>query len=91
MKREQVMKITKHAQERIQQRGFQESFIDLILMYGIPRSKQGGVTEYIIPKKQKAQILGELKDLMRKIEKSSNKAVLLDESSNTIVTAYNIN
>jgi hypothetical protein len=84
------MKITKHAQERIQQRGFQEGVVEFILSYGVPVSKQGGTTEYVIPKKVKARLISELKEFIHRIERSSKKAVLVDESTNTIITAYNI-
>ena len=80
------MKISQHAQERIQQRGFQQGFIDLVLEYGTAFEKNGSITEYRIQKKQKDLIICEMKKIIKKIENWSQKAVRLDDNSNTLVT-----
>ena len=61
---DETLKITKHAQERIQQRGFQKGFIDLVLEYGTPQVKNGTITEYRMYEKQKDSIIREMKKLI---------------------------
>lgn len=84
------MKQTNYDQKIFFQRGFQKGLTDYVLKHGTLKYQEDGVREYSISKRQKDILVHELKQLVKKVEKSSNKAILLDESSNTLITAYNI-
>lgn len=83
------MKKSKHAEIRLQQRGIKTSHIQLILKYGVVKSKSGGAYEYFIPKSSIDKIRLEFKQKLQDLDKisKSNKTVLLKD--NTIITAYN--
>ena len=87
---DETLKITKHAQERIQQRGFQKGFIDLVLEYGTPQEKNGTITEYRIYEKQRDSIVSEMKKLISMVENCSQKAVMLTDRSNVVTTICGI-
>jgi len=80
------MDISKHAKIRCQQRGIPNNYIDLIVQFGTPLYKPGGVIEYSINKKDKNQIQNHLKNLINRLDKIGNKAVLVIE--NQIITVY---
>ena len=80
------MDITKHAKIRCQQRGIPKNYIDLILQFGTPLCKPGGAIEYRINKKYKSQIQAHLKNLINRLDKIGNKAVLV--SDNQVITVY---
>ncbi|MBD3377598.1 hypothetical protein GF406_21395 [candidate division KSB1 bacterium] len=83
------MDISKHAEIRCQQRGIPKNSIDLILQFGTPLCKPGGVIEYKIYKKNKSQIQAHLKKLIDRLDKIENKAVLI--SDNQVITVYHKN
>jgi len=84
------MNMSKHAQERYQQRGFQKGYVDFIVEYGTPSARPGNVYEYKISKKQKNLLIRDLKRLIQMVEKCDKKAVLLEEKTATVISVYNI-
>ena len=80
------MDILKHAIIRCQQRGIPKNYIDLIIRFGTPLCKPGGAIEYRINKKDKNQIISHLKNLINRLDKIGNKAVLVID--NQIITVY---
>ena len=85
------MKISSHATKRMQQRCIPENLIDLIILFGTPIQKPGSATEYRILKKDKSNIMMQLKYIQKEIEKASKKAVLISKEGDFIITTYNIN
>jgi hypothetical protein len=73
---------TKHAQIRSAQRGFTPVMQDIILSFGEPVRRQGGLTEYHLTRKAVGKIY-------QAMDKAKHKCVLLDEASGEIVTVYN--
>ena len=84
------MNLTLHASKRLRQRGIREDCLNLLLEYGKPKRKVGNVTELKLNKKDISDITHELKRLIRKLSAVKNKAILIDETSNTIITAYHL-
>ncbi len=82
------MKITKHAEMRCQQRGILPDAIDLILQFGTPIRKPGNVLEFRLAKRDKGRIITHLKRQIQTIDKTLNKAVLVDADEEEIITAY---
>ena len=85
------MKISSHAKTRMQQRCIPENQIDLLLWFGTPIQKPGKATEYRILKKDKSNVMKQLKHIQNSLEKASKKAVLVSCDDNCIITTYNIN
>jgi hypothetical protein len=84
------MKTSKHASERLQQRGIPKDYIDLILQYGTSIRKPGNALEYRLHKKDKDRIVKQYKHLIQLLDKCTTKAVVVDSNMNEIVTVYNV-
>ena len=85
-----VFTITKHAEQRRQQRGFKLSYINLILKYGKMKYKPGNCFEYKIFKKDIEYIIQKSKRIIQDLDKCCKKAILVDETHNKIITMYNL-
>lgn len=77
------MNMTRHAQHRHRQRGFQRGMVDVLVCFGEPRMKPGGLVEYSISARR-------IKQIIQTLDKVKKKAVLVDESTRNVVTCYNI-
>lgn len=84
------MNKTTHIFERMQQRGISEKMISMIMNYGTPVRKQGGVVEFRIIPKIKQRLISDLKKQIQLIDKLSSKGVLVDLGDDTIVTTYHL-
>jgi hypothetical protein len=82
------MSPTKHAKVRFQQRGITSEVVDLILRFGKPVRKPGNLMEYRMGWKDRNDAVTLLKRQIQRIDKTLNKAVLIDEDSEEIITAY---
>lgn len=83
------MKISGHALKRSKQRGIPKDYIDIILQYGTHVRKPGHALEIKIQKRDKTQIIKNLKRLVNTIDKCAKKAVLVDSDTGDIITVYN--
>ncbi len=79
---------TIHSSRRCKQRGIKEAELELILLYGSKIRKPGGVWEYFVAKKDKDRSIEYLKHLIQRMDKLAGKAVIVDQYSSTIITAY---
>lgn len=77
------MELTRHATIRGQQRVFQSDDIALIVIFGTPIKRPGNASQYIITKKDKTR-------LIQSLDRIQNKAVLVNNETDMILTAYNI-
>jgi hypothetical protein len=84
------MKTSKHASERLQQRGIPKDYIDMILQYGTSVRKPGNALEYRLYKKDKDKIVKHYKHLIHLLDKCTTKAVVVDSNMEEIVTVYNV-
>jgi len=80
------MDISKHATARSQQRGIPKDLVDLIMEFGTPQRKPGGAIEYSVRKKDKNRIIGHLKYLINRLDKTTNKGVLIMDDQ--VITVY---
>ncbi len=83
------MQISRHADTRARQRSVPEHCIELLLRHGTPVRKCGHTFEIKIRKRDKDKIIHDLKRLIDAVEKSSHKALLVDDAMQTIITLYN--
>jgi len=81
--------ITKHAEQRRQQRGFKYRYINLILKYGEIKHKPGNCCEYKIFRKDIGHIKKKSKRIIQDLDKCCKKAILVDGTHNKIITMYN--
>ena len=79
---------TTHSKKRCKQRGIKESDLQLIMELGAKVKKPGGVKEYFIGKRNKERIIQTLKHFIQKMDKLEGKAIIVDEDSCEIITAY---
>lgn len=80
------MDISRHATARSQQRGIPKDLVDLIIEFGTPQRKPGGAVEYSVRKKDRNRMMIHLKHLFNRLEKISNKAVLVIDDQ--VITVY---
>ena len=84
------MKLTKHAKQRAQQRGIKPSIVSLILEYGTPVKRPGHATEYRLTTKDAAALAQASREEARRFERAKNKAVLVANDDQSVITAYPI-
>ena len=81
------MKLSKHAQIRSQQRGIPSKLINIVIDHGKPEQGKGGAQVYRITKKDKNEIITQLKQNIQIFEKSSNINVVVS-ADGEIITAH---
>lgn len=77
------MELSRHAEIRKEQRGFQADDIELIIRFGTRVGRPGNVVEYQMRHKNE-------KHLVQAIGRVKDKAVLLSDDEATVVTLYNL-
>lgn len=80
--------LTDHAIRRGQQRGFRKKDICTIIEFGKPIRKPGNVFEISISKKQFMK-MDKGKIGWQHSDKLLKKAILIDQTSGTVITVYN--
>ncbi len=83
------MTFSKHAQKRLQQRGFKYEYVAFILEYGKSSKKPGGAIEVRFSRKEFERNLFKQKINNQLFDKCKNKAVLLSNIG-CVITLYNI-
>lgn len=79
------MNITKHAQQRMSQRGITRNMIELALEYGVIEGDKA-----ILTKRQSEKLIREFEDKLRTAKKICDKGgCVVVESADAVVTAYN--
>ena len=82
------MNLSNHCLTRCKQRGIRQSNIELIMSFGSKIRKPGGVFEYYISNKDKQEAIQFLKWCIQSIDKLDGKAIIVNEGSEQIITAY---
>ncbi len=82
------MKLSQHAVVRSKQRGISLFLLNLILEFGTTTNRLGGTVELILTKKTRNELITTLKNTMHMIEKTKNKAVLVNSNMTNIITVY---
>lgn len=78
------MKLTQHAQTRIQQRGFSKFTIDIIKGNGSLQKAPGGVSKLFFGAKEYQVLMSELKRAIQLLDKAKNSYLIVD--GDTIIT-----
>ena len=66
------MKLTKHAEKRMRQRGFPGLAISIIEHYGTPRKARGGAIKVVLNNKGRQDAISEAKHFIQQLEKDYN-------------------
>lgn len=84
------MNLTTHAIKRCRQRKIPEYLLELALEIGISVRKPGGATAVSIDKKGIDTAIHEFKGMIQRLEKLKKQrvSIIIDELSETIITAY---
>ena len=80
------MTITKHAEQRSQQRSIPLNEFDLIMQIGTPDFCPGGATSFTVLRKDKTHAIEYLKKLIQKVDKLEGKTIVT--SGDSIITTY---
>ena len=83
------MNTTKHAEARKRQRGIPDNVVELIIENGTPRPRPGGAEEYVVMKADRDRIVSYLKQLIRLVDATTGKGVLVS-AEGTIITNYHL-
>lgn len=84
------MKLTRHARQRLRQRGIRSSLLSYIINFGTAVERAGNVLEYRLTKERASMLIQSHKDEIREIERAQNNGVLIAEDD-TVVTVYHLN
>jgi hypothetical protein len=79
---------TMHTVIRCRQRGINETNVELILALGTKVRKPGGAYEYFVTKKDREKATQFLKQCIQNLDKLVGKAIIVDNESNKVLTAY---
>jgi hypothetical protein len=82
------MEKTLHSLVRCRQRGIAETNIDLILAIGTMVRKPGDAFEYFVTKKDKQKAVDFLKQCIQNLDRLDGKAIIVDKTGTTVITAY---
>lgn len=80
------MNITGHAQKRIDQRGFSNLILGIILEHGDRGYAPGGATKIFFGKKECQKVVGELKRAIQLMDKARGGNVIIQDDC--ILTVY---
>jgi hypothetical protein len=80
------MTITRHAAQRLQQRGFTQTAVDLILQFGIEYHRPGGAVEYLFTGKSAIELERDRREYKSMISKLRGRALLF--TNGELCTAY---
>jgi len=80
------VKITNHAQKRINQRGFSKGILDIIMKHGVNEKAPGGATKVFLGKKEYQKTIGELKQAIQLLDKVKGGNIIIREDR--ILTVY---
>jgi hypothetical protein len=77
------MELSRHAEVRKQQRGFQADDIELITIFGTSIRKPGNAVEFQMREK-------DARRLLQAISRIKDKAVLMNYDERTVITVYTL-
>ena len=80
------MNLTRHANTRMQQRGFSQFTVDMILQHGSQVEAPAGAIKLSIGKKEHQRIVSEMKRAIQAMDKAKGGSLII--SGDNIITAY---
>jgi len=83
-----ILKLSKHAIARSNQRGIPQCLIPIIMEFGTEKNKPAGAVELLLTKKNKNKLIGRLKSFIQVIERTKNKVIVLDSTLDKVITVY---
>jgi len=83
------MKKSKHAIKRLQQRGFREDDVDLVVGFGQESFCGGGATKYFLSHQNAKETIAFLQLMIKRLQSLAGKGVVVAEDG-TMVTAMKV-
>ena len=80
------MNLTRLANTRMQQRGFSQFTVDMILQFGSQVGAPGGATKFRIGKREHQKVVSELKKAIQLMDKAKGGQMIV--SDDNIITVY---
>jgi len=81
------MKLSKHAKIRSQQRGIHSKLINMIINHGKPERGAGGAHIYMLTRRDKNEIITQMKQNIKILEQAANVKVVVSDNGE-VITAY---
>jgi hypothetical protein len=82
------MKITKHAQKRMRQRGFPDNAISILEQCGRHCPAPGGATKIVFGRKEYQSAVSGLKQQIQLLDHLKGSTIIMDEKQDTAITLY---
>ena len=73
------MKITKHAQKRMRQRGFPGLAVSIIEHYGTPSNALGGAIKVVLSNKGRQDAISEAKHFIQQLDSVKGGTIIIKE------------
>lgn len=83
-----MIKLTKHAEKRIQQRGISQETLRIIMDHGRINNESGGVYKLFFGNKEYSNAINRLKQLIKSLERARGGTIVLAEE---VITVYKNN
>jgi hypothetical protein len=83
------MKSTNHALKRMQQRGFSDSIVEIIMNNGHQKNERSGAISIYFGTKEYSKAMDELKKFQKLLDKAKNRKIIIKHDN--IVTLYKTN
>ncbi len=83
-----MIKMTKHAQKRIQQRGISQETLRIIMDHGRIGNASNGVYKLFFGNKEYSNAINRLKQLIKSLERARGGTIILKEE---VITVYKNN
>ena len=82
--------LTHYAEVRIQQQRIQRKLLSLIMNFGTAKVQwnHNDTVKYSIPKKNRDQLVKQLKTAIDQIEKSTDLVMIVDNTTQKVITVY---
>jgi hypothetical protein len=84
-----IMAFTQHAVVRMQQRGVSKEVLDLVLQFGRKEPRPGGAWKISMRKRDAANMMCGLKNMIHMIEKAQRKTAVVSGTDEVVITVYN--
>lgn len=80
------VRMTRHAQSRIKQRGIPVEAVSVLMEYGICKKAPGDASQYYLNKRAIDQYIHELKREIQRVERLKNVKLIVANDNGSIIT-----
>lgn len=81
-----MIKMSKHAEIRSQQRGISHDVLEVVMKYGRSTNVSGGASKLFFGNKEYSSVISKLKKIMKTLERAKGSTIVL--GGDQIITVY---